>query len=112
MSRRPRTIVAIGATISLAIAGLYAVDAIWPLGIPGPYCPRYIIDSNALYLADGSVHCLYPGVAGSYPVLLIYDPQRGEWTSNRVEPDGSLTVLIEDYRPFDPSASYPEQPSP
>lgn len=103
---------AIAIALAVIVAGLWAIGMVWPYGFPGPHCPNYIDDSNAAYLADGTVQCLYPGVPGSYPVLLVYDPPTGEWTSNRVEADGSLTLLIEDYRPFDPSASYPESPTP
>lgn len=109
MNRRRSVALAIVATITATIVGLWTIGTIWPFGIPGPYCPSYIADSNAAYRDDGSVECLYPGVVGSYPVLMIYDPDTGDWTSNRVEPDGSLTILIEDYRPFDPSASYPDR---
>lgn len=112
MTRRRVTGLTIAVAILLTVAGLWAIGTIWPFGIPGAHCPSYIADSNTAYLEDGSVQCLYPGVVGSYPVLMIYDPETDEWTSNRVEPDGSLTLLIEDYRPFDPNASYPARPSP
>lgn len=102
----------VAVAILITAAGLWVIGTIWPFGIPGAYCPSYIAAENAVTLPDGTVQCLSPGIPGSFPVLLIYDPETGKWTSNRVEADGSLTLLIEDFRPFDPSASYPERPSP